>query len=771
MSTSTIVAPPRGFVGQSIRRREDHRFLTGTATYVDDVLVPGAAHVAFVRSTQAHARINEIDVSSARNMPGVVRIFTAADLPNAFLPLPRVFPKTTIEPIAHPVFAAGRVLYVGAVIAAVVAESRAAAEDAAEQISVDLEPLDVLVDPREARSGRVRLHDNVPDNTLIRYAHQSGDVATAFARATTVIQRTIRLPRVAITPMEPRGAVASYDVGTDMLTIWCSAQDPHRHRMHLSRTLQRPEDRIHVIVPDVGGGFGQKSYPQSEVTIAAFAAMALRRPVRWTEDRRENFLAAHHGRGLEADAELALDAHGKFLAVRANLIADCGAYLYSSSPNNGLTAGSLLTGVYDIGAAEINVCAVATNKVPTSPYRGAGRPEAALIIETLVDLAARKLAIDPFELRRRNLIRRFPYQTASGAWFDSGNYDGLLDRLSEQVDLRKARETQALARLEGRLYGIGIGMYVERSGGGWERAAANLEPGGRVVARIGSTPHGQGHETTFAQVIADVLGAPLASIVVRWGDSSEVPRGMGTFASRSMTMGGNALRVAGERLREKMALLASHLIHAPISDLVFADGEIFDERNPAHRISFADLVSASYDPTKLPPGADMGLEATGHFASDYGHSAGAHLALVEIDRGTGATRIHALYAVDDAGTIVNPLLAEGQVLGGSAQGIGEALFEEATHDEYGQPRGVSFLEHPLVTAAEMPVVYASFQETPSPLNPLGIKGVGEGGACGAPCAVANAVADALAPLGAPALDLPLTPEKVWRAIRATGSHR
>lgn len=762
----TIGAPPRGLVGQSIVRREDVRFLTGSATYVDDVVVPGALHAAFVRSPHPHALLGAIDASAARAMPGVVRVLTSADLPGAVLPLPRVFPHTTIAPVAHPVFASERVRYVGQVVAAVVAESRAIAEDAADRVEVAYEPLDAVVDPRAAAAASVRLHAELPDNVFIRYARQSGDVEAAFARAAHVVRRAIRAPRVAIAPLETRGTVASYDAGTDLLTVWCSAQDPHRHRMHLARTLGRPEDRIRLIVPDVGGGFGQKSYPQSEVTIVAHAAVALRRPVRWTEDRRENLLAAHHGRGLDADAELALDADGRFLALRAQLIADCGAYLYSSSPNNGVTAASLLSGVYDIPAAHVTVAGVATNKVPTSPYRGAGRPEAALVIEALVDLAARTLRIDPLELRRRNLVRNFPYATATGTSYDSGDYEGLLDKLAALADLPRLREDAALARLEGRLFGVGVGLYVERSGGGWERAAASIEPGGRVIARIGSTPHGQGHETTFAQVLADVLAVPLEDIVVRWGDSSEVPRGMGTFASRSMTMGGNALRVAGEKLRAKAAALAAHLLGATPAELAFENGVVAVAADPARRISFAELAAASMDPAKLPPGADMGLEAQGHFASDYGHAAGAHLAVVEVDRATGKPAIRRLVAVDDAGTIVNPLLAEGQVVGAAAQGIGEALFEEAAHDEYGRPLAASFLDYPLVTAGEMPPVTTAFQETPSPLNPLGIKGVGEGGACGAPCAVANAIADALAPLRAEPLDLPFTAEKLWRAIRA-----
>jgi carbon-monoxide dehydrogenase large subunit len=769
----TTAAPPRGYVGTAVRRREDVRFLTGTATYVDDVPVPNPVHVAFVRSPHAHARLGAIDGRAAAATPGVVRVFTASDLPGRTLPLPREFRNATIVPVPHPIFATGEVRYVGQVVAAVAALSRAAAEDAAELVEVEYEPLEPVLDVRAARTSPHRVHAEVADNVFMRYAHRSGDVEAAFASAARVVSRTVRIPRVAIAPIEPRGALASYDVGTDLLTMWCSAQDPHRHRMVLARVLGRPEDRIHLIVPDVGGGFGQKSYPQAEVTIVAHAAIVLRRPVKWIEDRRENFHAAHHGRGLEADAQLALSAEGRFLAIRAQLFADCGAYVYSSMPNGSLTAASLLTGVYDIGAADVTVAGLATNKVPTSPYRGAGRPEAAMIVEALVDLAARELRLDPLELRRRNLIRpeQFPYASATGASYDSGNYPRLLDRLVALADLPRLRDEQALARLEGRLFGIGIGMYVERSGGGWESAAASIEPGGRVIARIGSSPHGQGHETSFAQVIAQTLDVPIEDVVVRWGDSSEVPRGVGTFASRSMTMGGGALHVAAQRLRARALDLAAHVLGVTAEALVWERGRIHVAADPARALTLAELAAAAYDPARVPPGSDFGLAASGTFTAEYGASAGAHLAVVEIDRATGKPRVLRMVAVDDAGTIVNPLLAEGQVIGGIAQGLGEAFFEEAVYDEYGQPRTSSFLDYALVTAVEMPPVTAEFCETPSPIHPLGIKGVGEGGACGAPPALANAVADALAPLRIPPLDLPFTDEKLWRALHGAGALR
>jgi len=771
LTTATPLAPPRGYLGVAVRRREDVRFLSGTATYLDDVELPNALHVAFVRSPHAHARLGDVDTRAALAAPGVVAAFTARDLPGRTLPGPRAFADTTIVHALHPIFAENTVRYVGQVVAAIVAESRAAAEDATELVEVEYEPLEALTDVRAALTSPVQLHAAAPANIVVRYARRSGDVEAAFAAAAHVVARTVRIPRLAIVPLETRGALAAYDRGTDMLTLWSSAQDPHRSRATLARVLDRPEDRIHVIVPDVGGGFGQKSYAQAEVAALAHAAIVLARPVKWVEDRRENFQAAHHGRGLEADAELAVGEDGRFLAVRAQLYADCGAYVYSSVPNSGITASLLLSGCYEIGAADVTMVGVATNRVPTSPYRGAGRPEAAIVIEALVDLAARSLRRDPIEVRLANVVTRFPYTTATGSTYDSGDYRALLDRLVALAELSRLREEQALARLEGRLYGIGTALYVERSGGGWEAAAASIEPGGRVIARIGSSPHGQGHETSFAQVIATTLDVPMDVVVVRWGDSSEVPRGVGTFGSRSMTMGGGALHLAAARLRARALQLAAHVLGAAVDDLTWERGRVFVANAPGRALDLAELAAAAYDPQRVPPGFDLGLASYATFTAEYGYSTGAHLAVVEIDRALGKPRVLRMFAVDDAGTIVNPLLAEGQVIGGIAQGVGEALFEEVAHDEFGQPRVASFLDYPLVTAVEMPPVTTAFIASPSPLHPLGIKGVAEGGACGAPAAIANAVADALAPLGAGPVDMPFTGEKLWRALRAVEAAR
>jgi carbon-monoxide dehydrogenase large subunit len=505
--------------------------------------------------------------------------------------------------------------------------------------------------------------------------------------------------------MEPRGIVAEHDPERDLLTVWMSFQDPHRPLEQLAHALRRPSESIRVVLPDVGGAFGSKGAIGPETVAVAAAALRLGRPVKWAEDRLENFLAGYQGRGLEADVELALDADGRFLAVRARLHADLGAYLVTSTPVSALTTALLVTGAYDIPAAEVEIVGARTTKVPTGPYRGAGRPEAAYLIERTVDEAARELGLDPIELRRRNLVREFPHATPLGWTYDSGDYERCLDRALELADFDRFRGEPAA----GRRRGFGVAMMLERSGGSWERATARREPDGRVVVRTGSSPHGQGHETTFAQIVADELGVDPDRVEIRWGDTQAGPEGVGTFGSRSTAMGGSAVLEAVRKLRAE--------------------------------------------------GVD---EAEATFESGLLFASGAYAAVVEVDEETGELEILRLAAVDDAGRIVNPLLAHGQVVGATAQGLGQALVEEVRHDEAGQSLSVSFVDYPLLTAWEMPELQSDFVETATPLNPLGAKGVGEGGSIGTPAAVANAVVDAL---GGTQVDPPFTAEKLWEVLR------
>jgi carbon-monoxide dehydrogenase large subunit len=747
-------ATQAALIGAPIRRAEDLRFVRGLGTYLDDIAFNDATHVAFVRSPHAHARIVAIDVARAASMPGVLLVLTGSDFAGRTLPLPRKEPDFFVADLAHPVLPLDTVAYAGQVVAAVVAGSRATAEDAAELIDVTydvLPPVQALGDA------------NV---VLTRYVQKTAGFEDAFARAATTVTRTFALPRVLGVPMETRGAVAQYDPGRDLLTVWCSAQDTHRHREDLAHALGRSEDSVRVIVPDVGGGFGIKGSMPPETAVVAAAAMTLERTVKWVEDRLEHFLAAHQGRGIEAVVDLALDAGGRVLALRGRIRADLGAYVLPASHQPGRTAARLLPGPYAITEVDLETTGVATNRVPTSPYRGAGRPEAAILIEQMMDLAGRTIGLDPLEIRRRNIIRadQFPFTTASGYTYDSGNYEQLLDTLETMCDLPALRSEQTLARLDGRVMGIGIGMYIERSGGTWESARVIVEPDGRAIARIGACPHGQGHETTFAQILGDGLGLPMDRIAVEWGDSAVVPRGVGTFASRSIMMCGSALWIALQKVRDKLLELGAFVLDQPAERVCWEGDAVVTIGDRARRVSFADLARAAYSPARVPPGFEVGLDATGTFRSSFSFGAGVHLTVVDIERATGRPTIREIVAVDDCGRVINPLLAEGQVLGGIAQGIGEALYEEAIFAPDGQPLAVSFLNYHLLTAMEMPPVRTAFRETRSPITPLGAKGVGEGGACGTPAAIANAIADALVPFGSPHVDMPFTEEKLWAAI-------
>jgi carbon-monoxide dehydrogenase large subunit len=699
-------------VGRPIRRREDERILRGRTRYLDDIDPPGAAHVAFVRSPFAHARIASVDVPDG--VEDVFAVMTAADLEGRVRDLPvQGFEGGEVSAEGHPVLARDEVRYAGQPVAAVLAASRAAAEDAAELVEVDYEPLEPVLD---ARSSEV---------TMSHWHRVSGDVEGAFESAAHVVRASHVLPRLAPVPMESRGAIASYEAADDVLTVWVSAQDSHRQLAGLAQVLDRAEQSIHVIVPDVGGAFGSKGAPAPETMLVAAAALTTGRTVKWAEDREENFVASYQGRGMEADVELALDGDATILAVRARIWADLGGYLMPITAIPPHTTAMLMCGVYDIQAADVEVVGRRTNKVPTGPYRGAGRPEAAYFLECTVDVAARELGIDPLELRRRNLIGEFPYETALGWTYDSGDYARCLDLAAELVEPERRSD-------EERVVGTGFGMYVERAGGLFETADAELLPNGKLLVRSGSSPHGQGHDTTFAQIAADRLGVGLEDVELRFGDSKEVPRGIGTFASRSVAMGGSAVVQAVDALKEKCAAVAA--------------GRTMSLREVAE--------------------AEPGIRASARFESELVFSSGAYGAVVEIERATGRLRVLRLAAVDDAGTIMNPLLAEGQVIGGSAQGLGQCLVEEALYDEEGNPTFASFVGYSLLTAAEMPPVATAFVESPSPLNPLGAKGIGEGGAIGTPAAVANAVADAL---GGARVDPPFTDAKLWRALSEADS--
>lgn len=723
-----------GLIGRPVRRREDERILRGGTRYLDDIDAPRMAHVAFVRSPLAHARIEAI--AAPERLEGVFGTITAADLKGRVGDLPvQGFPGGEVSAEGHPVLAGREVRYAGQAVAAVLAESRARAEDATELVEVEYEPLAPVLD---ARSSEV---------TMTRWHRVSGDVDGALGHAAHVVRASHALPRLAPVPMEPRGAIASYDEAEDLLTVWVSAQDSHRQLAGLAAVLDRPEESIRVIVPDVGGAFGSKGAPAPETMLVAAAAMSTGLTVKWTEDREENFVASYQGRGVEADVELALDADATILAVRARIWADLGGYLMPTTAIPGHTTAMLMCGVYDVEAADVELVGRRTNKVPTGPYRGAGRPEAAYFLECTLDVAARELGMDSLELRRRNLIHEFPYDTALGWTYDSGDYARCLDLAAELVEPERGSD-------ETRAVGTGFGMYVERAGGQFETAEAELLPDGRLLVRSGSSPHGQGHDTTFAQLAAERLRVDLDDVELRFGDSKEVPRGVGTFASRSVAMGGSAVAQAVDSLMAKCLADAARLLGKDEDELRWEEGG---------RILAADGRTVSLRELAA---ADPGIRASARFESELVFSSGAYGAVVEVERATGRLRVLRLVAVDDAGRIINPLLAEGQVIGGTAQGLGQCLVEEAVYDEEGNPTFASFVGYSLLTAAEMPPVVARFVESPSPLNPLGAKGIGEGGAIGTPAAVANAVADAL---GGVRVDPPFSEDKLWRALREAGS--
>jgi aerobic carbon-monoxide dehydrogenase large subunit len=706
-------------IGASLRRREDARILRGETRYLDDIEAPGMVHAAFVRSPYAHAAIESISVPSTGD--GLVAVITAADLGDAVRPFP-VMERAGAEvrsSEAHPVLATGEVRYAGQPVALVIARSRALAEDAAELVQVQYDPRPVVTSPRAS------------DLTLMRWHRRAGDVEAAFARAAHVVCGSYALPRLVAAPMETRGCIASHDVLADLLTVWCSAQDTHRPLEQLAHILRRPERALRVIVPDVGGAFGSKGVIAPEVAATAAASLRLGVAVKWAEDRLENLVAASQGRGIEGDLELALDAEGRMLALRARLWSDLGGYLLTTTPLPPHTAATLITGCYDIGVADVTVVGARTHKVPTGPYRGAGRPEAAYMLEALVDEAARQTGIDRVTLRRRNLIRAFPHTTPTGLEYDSGDFERCLDlalELAGDEPQPDAGEAATYVR------GTGIALYVERAGGGFESAAIELLADRRFAVASSSSPHGQGHDITFAQIAAERLRVPVEAVQLRFGDSMTTPPGVGTFGSRSVAMAGSAVAVAADQLVERARVLAAEV-----------------GLNAAGELDWAALAQA----------ADTPLRAEATFRSANVFSSGAHAAAVRIDRATGVLTVGRLAAVDDAGTLINPLLVRGQVLGGAVQALGECLSEEAVHDDDGQMRSGTFLEYGLLTAADIPPIVTGEVQTPTPLNPLGAKGAGEGGAVGALPAVANAVIDAL---GGRYVAPPFTAEKLWRAL-------
>jgi aerobic carbon-monoxide dehydrogenase large subunit len=757
---------PGSILGHAVRRREDPRLITGKGRFVDDIETDRCLHVAFVRSTLAHATIRAVDVAAAAAAPGVVAVLTAADLGVparvGFQMVPAVF--------ARPPLADGRVRFVGEAVALVVAESQEAAVDAAQLVGLDLEPLDVVVDAEAARHpGSELLFPEHGSNVANHFAPRGDDDVLAGAEVT--IQGRFVNQRLAPVPMEPEAILVVPEAGR--LSVWATSQTPFGLRAEMAASLGMADGDIRVVVGDMGGGFGAKAGARPELIVVAAAARKLGRPVKWIETRSENLVGMTHGRGQVQQVELGAMRDGRLVGLRARVVADIGAYPGIATLLPFLT-GQMSSGVYAIPSIDYEAHCVVTNTTPLGAYRGAGRPEAAAMVERAMDMMALELGIDPAELRRRNLIApdSFPHTTAGGATYDSGEYERALDKVLEISAYAELRAEQALRRKRGdRLQlGIGLSVYVEVTavGTGPEWGAVRIETDGTATVRCGTTSFGQGHETSLAQIAAEQLGLPMDSVRVIHSDTDAVERGGGTVGSRSMQHGGSAVHQAAREVRHKARDLASHLLEASPEDIVFVAGTVGVAGVPERSVSWASLVAAAADRANLPQGMETGLAAEADFAGDGSYPFGAHCAVVEVDTETGDTRLVRFFAVDDCGRIINPLLAEGQVHGGIAQGIGQALLEEVVFDSQGNPRSASLLDYQIPSIGEIPEVVTATTETPSPNNPLGAKGIGESGTIGSTPAVQNAVVDALSHLGIRHLDMPLTPERVWTAIAAAG---
>ncbi len=772
--------------GSGIKRREDPRLVTGTATYTDDVKLPGLLYAAILRSTYAHARLKKVDVRAAKKAPGVVAVYTGADIKDRVNPVPCAWnvPNCDLKVPAHPLLAHDTVRYVGDGIALVVAESRASARDALDLIDVDYEPLDAVVDPEKATQAEApQVHADVPANIAFTWRVSGGEVEKAFAETPVKVEQRIVHQRLQPTAIEPRAAVASYNSGTGQLTLWVTSQNPHIHRFLCSVMLKLPEHRIRVISPEVGGGFGSKIPVYADEALVSFAALDLKRPVKWTEDRSENYKATIHGRDHVEYVELCGTKDGKIMGLRARVYAGLGAYASTAAPGiPTIMHGLMYSGPYTIPNIQSTVYGVYTTTTPVDAYRGAGRPEATFLLERLIDLYARKIGKDPVDVRRKNLIpkNKFPYTVATGLTYDSGNYQRALDRALEILDYKAFRAEQAKAREQGRYVGVGVTTYCEVCGAGpsqvagavgfggglYDSAIVRVYPTGMVRAYIGTRPHGQGEETTFAQIIADEFGIPIEDVEIVAGDTEATPQGWGTYGSRTTAVGGSAVKLAAQRVTEKAKKIAAHLLEVSEADLVWKSGKFVVKGSPDQAKSFAEVALMANVAWNMPPGVEPGLEATAFFdPSNFVYPFGTHICTVEVDVETGQVKILRYIAVDDCGPQINPMIVEGQVHGGVIQGLGEALQEMAVYDEDGQLLTGTMMDYAVPKASQMPRIETAHTVTPSPVNPLGVKGVGETGTIASVPTLVNAVCDALAPLGITHIDKPLTPARVWGAIQ------
>jgi carbon-monoxide dehydrogenase large subunit len=766
-----------GYVGQSMKRFEDPRLLTGNGAFVGDLALPDMLHAAVARSQHAHARLRSVDVSVAAAVPGVVAVLTGADIAGVLpgIPTRAMTGERAVDAMQapdYPLLAHDKVCYVGQPLAIVVAYDSYIARDAIDLITVDYEPLAPVLDPLEAaRDDAPVIHEAMGTNVAMRLRQQAGDVEGAFEQAHHIVQQRYVIQRVVPAPLETRGVLAQYEAKDDFLTVWNATQAPHRVKHLLVDLLQRPESTIRVVAPDVGGSFGVKDCLFPEDVLVPYLAIHLKRPVRWIEDRRDNMLA-YHGRGHTIDLEAAVRRDGVLLGICVDIVADIGAYFLLTTPSAPFNVCRRIVGPYHIPAVSIELKGVLTNKTSTGAYRGTGSPEAAFGIERTMDLIAHDLGIDPAEVRRRNFIppTAFPYRSATGLTYDSGNYAQGLERLLQRLDYPHWRAKARQQAPDEPLLGVGLATFLKSSGAAGdhriESAQITLTPSGEVIVYTGISPHGQGSETAFAQLVADALGVHPDQVLVRHSDTALFAFGEGTSASRGLIVGGSAVHTVAQDARHHLAHLASELLGCPAQNIDFQNGLALNRHQPGNRLALSQLVEEAAHQAHGAMEDERGLVFRGTYTlPDAPFSFGAHAVVVEVSRETGQVTIRRYVGIHDCGCIINPRLVEGQIIGGIAQGLGQALSEEVLYSPLGQPLMGSLLDYALPRAHEVPDLILETLEVPSPTNPLGAKGIGSVSTVPAPAAVANAVLDALSGFGVRHLDTPLTAEKIWRAMQ------
>ena len=784
MSPTTANGSAALHVGRSLKRKEDPRLITGRASYVDDMTLPGLLHAAIVRSPEAHARIVSIDASAAMARDDVELVLTGEEMTDLASALPMAWapPGTEIANPPHWPLARGEVKHVGDPVALVVGTDRDAVVDAAEDVLVEYEALPAVVDPRAALAdGAPLVHDDLGTNKAYEFSLGGGDVEAGLAEADVVVQREVVNHRTSGAPIEPRGVIADFRAGS--LTVHSSTQVPHFLRLFLALMLGMSEERIRCVAPEVGGGFGAKLQVYGEEALLAYASRRLQRPIKWIETRSEHLQVSHHGRDQIATCRMGARSDGTITAFHVHITADFGAYLMLLTPVIPVLGAFVMGGCYAIPSVQTDITGVFTNKMATDAVRGAGRPEATHMVEVMMDQVARELGMSPPAIRRKNFLAKesFPAPVATGVVYDSGDYHGTLDKLLSKLDVESFGREQAELRERGIYRGIGLSTYTEICGlapsrivgpgglglqtGLWESAMVRVHISGAVTAYTGTSPHGQGHETGFAQIVADRLGVDPQQVEIIHGDTGSGPQGLGTYGSRSLSVGGESIARATAKIADKAKAIVAHELEAAPEDIELSGGRFSVKGSPDKGMSLAEVAGAAYIPENLPEGMEPGLEETMFYdPENFVFPFGAHAAIVDVDAATGKVSVARYIAIDDCGPAVNPMLIEGQVHGGIVHGIGQALYERVHYDDDGQLVTGTFVDYSLPSAAEVPMFETDRTETPSPVNSLGVKGVGEAGTIAASPAVTNAVIDALRPLGVSYMNMPLTPMRVWEAI-------